>query len=119
MIIDYSKPELTSLKQEISRYSQILVLSYNLTKNAIGVNDIFKVLNEVKVPYVMLSCRNPYDIVFAPSATTNLLLYGISGFDQTNYQVNKFMLNLRAGLEKLFDSSGADSFNTFCPVSIL
>lgn len=87
-----------------------------LEKNII--NKLFSLLNAIQAPYVMLSCRNPYDINFAKNATTNILLYGVTGFDQTNYKITPFTLNLKAALNKILAMHFADTYNKFTPVSI-
>jgi hypothetical protein len=64
----------------------------------------------------MISCQSPYDINYAATASTNLLVYGVTGFDQTNYKVNEFVLNLKSALYKIFLGNSLTRFNSFCPV---
>ena len=74
--------------------------------------------NHFRKPYVMFSCRNPYDIMFIKDVTTNILVYGVSGLDQTNYQVRNFTLNLTQAVIKVMTATDIKLFNTHCPVSL-
>lgn len=114
--LDYSNINKKLLNIELNDISHVIVLTYNLNEQDKDINKLFITLNKSKLRYVMISCRNPYDIKYATKANTNLLVYGVTGFDQTNCIVNKFLLNFRNTLEKLFTARSAAQFMHFCPV---
>ena len=50
--------------RDLEDADKILVLTYNLTKVDNRLNKLINQLNNLDKPYVMLSCRNPYDILY-------------------------------------------------------
>lgn len=115
--LDYSNLNDKLFKEQLKNISHVIVLTCNLSPQDKDINKLFVVLNQSNCPYVMISCRSPYDINYATKAKTNLLVYGVTGFDQTNYTINKFSLNLKNTLEKLFTANHALQFNHFCPLT--
>ena len=64
----------------------------------------------------MLSCRNPYDIMYVKDVQTNVLVYGVSGLDQTNHHIRSFTLNLTQAVIKIMQATELKEFNTHHPV---
>ncbi len=107
-----------TLTGEISLSDKALVLTYNLAKSDEKLKHIMNRFNHFHKPYVMFSCRNPYDIMHVPDANTNVLVYGVSGMDQTNYQMRNFNLNLTQAVIKVMTAGSLNDFNQHCPVSM-
>lgn len=116
--LNYAKINKEIISSKLKNISQIIILTYDLSQQDKEINTLFTILNKSAVPYVMISCRSPYDIKYATKAKTNILIYGVTGFDQTNYKINKFLLNLRSVLSKLFIYDFIDNFNVFCPIIV-
>ncbi len=108
----------TSLLEQIKIADKILFLTYNLIQSDDKINYVINRLNHLNKPYVMLSCRNPYDILYVKDVYTNVLIYGSSGFDQTNFQVYNFKLNLTQAIIKIMTCQNIKEFNTYCPVDL-
>jgi hypothetical protein len=49
---------------------------------------------------------------------TNVLVYGASGIDQTNYSERRFRLNLEQALRKVFTAGSAAAFRGRVPVDL-
>ena len=113
-----SENTVESITQEIALADKILVLTYNVSKTDEKLDYLMNRFNHFRKPYVMFSCRNPYDIMFIKDVTTNILVYGVSGLDQTNYQVRNFTLNLTQAVIKVMTATDIKLFNTHCPVSL-
>ena len=107
-----------SIIEQIELADKVLLLTYNLTKVDDKLNHIINRLNHFYKPYVILSCRNPYDIMYLKEVNTNVLVYGASGLDQTNYHLRSFTLNLNAAIHKIMTSTDIKQFNTHCPVDL-
>ena len=99
--IDFLDLDMVDNTTKIEDADKILVLTYNLTKVDNRLNKLINQLNNLDKPYVMLSCRNPYDILYVDDARTNVLVYGATGLDQTNNKINDFTLNLTEAIIKL------------------
>ncbi len=102
MDIDFIDLDSVDNTSNIEDADKILVLTYNLTKVDNRLNTLISKFNNLDKPYVMLSCRNPYDILYVDNVSTNVLVYGATGLDQTNNKINDFTLNLTAAIIKLF-----------------
>lgn len=63
---------------------------------------IIDVANNKKIPLVVISTRNPYDIAYLSGVKANIAIYGITGFDVTNNVRNSLETNIRSGLRTLF-----------------
>lgn len=107
-----------SIIEQVQLADKVLLLTYNLTKVDDKLNHIINRLNHFYKPYVMLSCRNPYDIMYLKEVQTNVLVYGASGLDQTNYHLRTFNLNLNATINKIMVTTDIKQFNTHCPVDL-
>ncbi|MBP9743124.1 MAG: glycoside hydrolase family 3 protein [Burkholderiales bacterium] len=97
---------------------KVLLLTYNLIKPINCLNQIVEQLNDLAKPYVMLSCGNPYDIRYVDKVTTNVLIFGTSGFDRTNNLVGQFTLNLTQALVLVFKATNENEFNHYLPVDL-
>ena len=98
---------------------KILVLSYNLNnKKAKTVNRIIHDLNNFEKPYVMLSCHSPYDILYLDNVRTNVLVFGSSGYDQTNSRIRRFSLNLTQAIKKIMLAKSENEFIRHLPVEL-
>lgn len=114
---NYDK-DIASILNNITKYNKVILCSYNLKEHDNRLQSIIDKLNYLGIPYVLLSARNPYDINYLHDVGTNILIYGVSGFDQTNYQIKKFTLNLKAALYLLYNANDIIEFNTFSPVEL-
>ena len=99
--IDFLDLDAVDNTTKIEDADKVLVLTYNLTKIDDRLNQVISHLNNQDKPYVMLSCRNPYDIFYVDDVSTNVLVYGATGLDQTNNKINDFTLNLTAAITEL------------------
>ena len=118
LLIDYTQELCATTKQAIALADQVLVLSYNLKTQHAPINQLFNCLNTQQITYALICCRNPYDVLIATESSTNTLIYGASGFDQTNYAQQHFSLNLTAALEKILAGETPEQFNQHCPVEL-
>ena len=116
LILDYSEISEAQLSEHLANFDKVIVLSYNLSEKEQGINSLFELLNQLNLPYTLICCRNPYDVLIATKSTTNILIYGASGFDQTNYQQQHFALNLNAALDKIASKDTAEYYNHYTPV---
>ena len=116
LILDYSEISEAQLSEHLANFDKVVVLSYNLSEKEQGINSLFEVLNQLNLPYALICCRNPYDVLIATKSTTNILIYGASGFDQTNYQQQHFALNLNSALDKIASKDTAEYYNHYTPV---
>ena len=72
----------------------------------------------------MPACRggprtaNPPYAGTGAGVATNVLVYGASGVDQTNYSERRFRLNLEQALRKVFTASSAAAFGGRVPVQL-
>lgn len=110
-------PEVSLL--DINHVDKILLLTYNLVAADELINKLVCQLNNVVKPYVMISCHTPYDIEYVVDAKTNILAFGSSGVDQTNYSVRKFALNLAQAINKIMTATSVDEFNHNVPVQLM
>jgi beta-N-acetylhexosaminidase len=101
-LLEYSKIETKLIVEVVSSATHVIVLSYNLTNLDININKLFSFLDDSNIPNALVSCRNPYDIRIANLASANILIHGVSGFDQTNYVTRQFNINLKNGIIKIF-----------------
>lgn len=107
-----------TITKQIEVSDKVIVLTYNITKPDETLDYLFNRLNHFYKPYVMLSCRNPYDIMYVKDVNTNVLVYGVTGMDQTNYHVRNFTLNLDAAVAKIMTATDISEFNNHCPVDL-
>jgi len=97
---------------------KLLLLTCNLTAPDPQLDGLVARARSRGVPLVMLSCHNPYDILHVAGVATNVLVYGASGVDQTNYSERRFRLNLEQALRKVFTASSAAAFGGRVPVQL-
>ena len=97
---------------------KLLLLTCNLTAPEPALDALVARARERDVPLVLLSCHNPYDIRHVAGVDTNVLVYGASGVDQTNYTERRFRLNLAQALRKVFGATSAAAFSGRAPVQI-
>ena len=110
---------LDDLIKQIQAADKVLVLTYNLNKTDANLDYIINRLNHFHKPYVMLSCRNPYDILYVKDVATNVLVFGVSGLDQTNnYQTRPFLLNLNQAIIKIFTATEEQDFNLHASIDL-
>lgn len=113
-----NEDSIETLVSQIETADKVLVLTYNLTKSDEKLDHVINRLNHFYKPYVMLSCRNPYDILYVKDVNTNVLVYGVSGLDQTNYHIRQFTLNLNQAIIKIFTATQESEFNLHSPVDL-
>ena len=109
----------TDFTADLKAADKVLLLTYNLVKSDAQLDQIVNRLNQLNKAYVLLSCHNPYDILYVNQARTNILIFGATGVDQTNYSIRRFPLNLRQGIIKLFTATDINQFNQHCPVELI
>ncbi|MFL6681994.1 MAG: glycoside hydrolase family 3 protein [Burkholderiaceae bacterium] len=97
---------------------KLLLLTCNLTAPDPRLDGLVARARACDVPLVMLSCHNPYDVLHVTGVATNVLVYGASGIDQTNYSERRFRLNLEQALHKVFTASSAAAFCGHVPVDL-
>ena len=111
--------EYDSGKFDLPSADKVLLLSYNLSgTQSVIVNQIVQDLNNLDKPYVLLSCHNPYDVLELNNVRTNVLAFGCSGIDQTNYSVRRFTLNTTQALRKIMLAQSTKEFNHHLPVQL-
>lgn len=103
--VDYKDGLTENIKNGIKNSDYIVLATYNL-KNDTKINEIIKFSNENNKKMVGISTRNPYDIVYTPTIKANIAIYGITGFDQTNYGRNSLKANIKAGIRSIFTRNG-------------
>jgi beta-N-acetylhexosaminidase len=81
---------------------KIVIATYNIKEYNKHLDEIIENLNQLNKLYVVMSCANPYDHLYINNIKTNVLVFGCSGFDQTNYKRNHFTLNLMAAMQLIF-----------------
>jgi beta-N-acetylhexosaminidase len=96
----------------------VLLLTCNLVAPDARLDALVARARADGVPLVMLSCHNPYDVAHVAGVRTNVLAYGASGVDQTNYSERRFRLNLVQALRKIAGATSAADFAGRCPVQI-
>ncbi|WP_051251692.1 beta-N-acetylhexosaminidase [Psychrilyobacter atlanticus] len=101
LTVDYRDGLTNELKNGIKNSDYILLATYNL-KNDTKINEIIEFSNKNEKKMVSISTRNPYDIIYTPTVKANIAIYGITGFDQTNYGRNSLEANIRAGIRSIF-----------------
>ena len=84
-----------------------ILLTCNLTGPDAAIDAFVARARERGVPLVMVSCHNPYDIAHVRGVETNVLAFGASGVDQTNYSERRFRLNLDQAVRRIFGGAGA------------
>jgi len=97
---------------------KLLLLTCNLTAPDPRLDALVARAGTRGIPLVMLSCHNPYDILHVAGVATNVLVYGASGVDQTNYSERRFRLNLAQALRKVFTASSVAAFVGRVPVEL-
>ena len=107
-----------ALRDGGDRADKLLLLTCNLAAPDARLDALVARARQRGVPLVMLSCHNPYDVAHVAGVETNVLVYGASGVDQTNYSERRFRLNLEQALRKLFGAARATAFGARCPVEI-
>ncbi|MGB6129136.1 MAG: glycoside hydrolase family 3 protein [Psychrilyobacter sp.] len=103
--VDYKDGLTEDIKNGIKNSNYVILATYNL-KNDTKINEIIKFSNENNKKMVGISTRNPYDIVYTPTIKANIAIYGITGFDQTNYGINSLEANIKAGIRSVFTRDG-------------
>ena len=101
------------------RVDKLLLLTCNLAAPDARLDTLVARARGRGVPLVMLSCHNPYDVAHVAGVETNVLVYGASGVDQTNYSERRFRLNLEQALRKVFAAASTAAFSARCPVEIV
>jgi beta-N-acetylhexosaminidase len=112
-----AKPD-EALRDGGDRPDKLLLLTCNLAAPDARLDALVARARHRGVPLVMLSCHNPYDVTHVAGVETNVLVYGASGIDQTNYSERRFRLNLEQALRKLFGAASTAAFSGRCPVEI-
>jgi beta-N-acetylhexosaminidase len=107
-----------ALRDASEHVDKLLLLTCNLTAPRPELDALVARARERGVALVLLSCHNPYDIAHVAGVDTNVLVYGASGIDQTNYSERRFRLNLDQALRKLFATGSAATFSARVPVEI-
>jgi len=98
---------------------KVLLLTCNLVAPEARLDAVVARARDAGVPLVMLSCHNPYDVVHVRGVAANVLVYGASGVDQTNYSERRFRLNLAQALRAVFDARPlSEAFPGRCPVAL-
>jgi len=97
---------------------KVLLLTCNLVAADPQIDALVERARERGVPLVMLSCHNPYDILHVAGVHTNVLVYGASGIDQTNYSERRFRLNLERAVGKVFSATSVGDFGGRVPVEL-
>lgn len=95
-------------KNKMKNSDYIVLATYNL-KNNTRINEIIRFSNKNNKKMVTISTRNPYDIIYTPTVKANIVIYGITGFDQTNNGRNSLESNIRAGIRIIFEGSDGSS----------
>ena len=113
----WSRPS-DALRDPHEPVDKLLLLTCNLTAPDPALDALVARARERGVPLVMLSCHNPYDLQHVAGVDTNVLVYGASGIDQTNYSERRFRLNLAQALRKVFGATSAAAFSGRSPVEI-
>ncbi|WP_186379324.1 glycoside hydrolase family 3 protein [Yersinia massiliensis] len=90
------------IEKQIEGQQFIILATYNLKENPMNAQRIIDVANNKKIPLVVISTRNPYDIAYLSGVKANIAIYGITGFDVTNNVRNSLETNIRSGLRTLF-----------------
>lgn len=98
-------------KKLVKNQDLILLTTYNLKDNPANAQFIIDEANKAKIPLVVISSRNPYDIAYLKEVKANIAIYGITGFDVTNNNRNSLETNIRSGLRTLFADSHAQPLN--------
>ncbi len=98
-------------KKLVKDQDLILLTTYNLKDNPANAQLIIDEANKAKIPLVVISSRNPYDIAYLKEVKANIAIYGITGFDVTNNNRNSLETNIRSGLRTLFADSHAQPLN--------
>lgn len=93
---------ITAIKDKLTSTDLIILVTYNLSLNPINAQKIIDYANVNKIPLVVISSRNPYDIAYLTHVTANIAIYGITGFDVTNYARNRLETNIKNGIWTLF-----------------
>lgn len=101
-----------------SGVDKLLLLTCNLTAPDPQLDALVERALVRGVPLVMLSCHNPYDILHVAGVDTNVLVYGASGVDQTNYSERRFRLNLAQAVGKVFGATSVADFSGRVPVAL-
>ena len=96
--------------------TKAIVLTYSLNaETAVAFNQISPRLQQHNIPHIELSCHNPYDHLYLNNVETNVLAYGCSGLDQTNYSIRKFDLNMSQAIKKIMTAKSLTELNTHLP----
>ena len=97
--------DVKELEREIEYNDLVLLGTYNLTANPVNAQRIIDAANKAGTKTVVISTRNPYDIVHLNGVSANLAIYGITGFDITNNNRNSLETNIKAGISTLFKNA--------------
>lgn len=100
--LDQDTLTLEDIKRQIQGQQFIILATYNLKNNPANAQRIIDAAKEEKIPLVVISTRNPYDIAYLSNVKANIAIYGITGFDVTNNVRNSLETNIRSGLRTLF-----------------
>lgn len=103
-VVNLGQDQLTKneIEKQIAGQQFIILTTYNLKTNPANAQRIIDVAKEHKIPLVVISSRNPYDIAYLTNVDANIAIYGITGFDVTNNIRNSLETNIRSGLRTLF-----------------
>ncbi|MGG4610067.1 glycoside hydrolase family 3 protein [Providencia sp. Me31A] len=111
----------SDVRKLVTNQDLILLATYNLKDTPKNAQLIIDAANKAKIPLVVISSRNPYDIAYLNDVKANIAIYGITGFDITNNNRNSLETNIRSGLRTLFANSNAQPLNSpkgLLPVNI-
>lgn len=104
---------------KVDNFDKILLITKDLSSiDAVTINNMIENLNNLKKQYLLISANTPYDILKLKNATTNVLAFGCSGIDQTNYTVRKFSLNISEALKKIMTATKISEFNNHLPIDL-
>ena len=101
-IIDYTSALDDNLKRKIKESDFIIMVTYNLDSTKTLPEEIAKYSQHNNKKLVSISGRNPYDIAYMKSCKANIAIYGVTGFDQTNYSQTQLSVNLKTAVKILF-----------------
>lgn len=107
-----------NLWYQIQVADKVLLMTYNLIAPNEMLNNIINQLNGLNKLYVIFSCCNPYDIQYVSGVSTNVLVFGASGFDKTNNLFKKFTLNLTQAITLAFSAVSENQFNHYVPINL-
>lgn len=89
-------------KKEINNADFVIIESMNLKEESKFVPEAVTYANESNKKIVVMSTRNPYDIMFMQDVKANIAVYGSSGYDQTQEGQASLPINIPVGMDVIF-----------------